>query len=967
VQGLLGGIQVYDANFARAFIGRSGLSIPPEFSAVNKLMVPLGEAPARGWFLMTRDGVNSLDQNALMDLELTDDLGNTVTFYNLVFVTARNLFPGAVGATNALFLVEVADLRWLCQNPFWCMTANAMYNVPNRALGVFYSDTLNAGTPWTWDELAENLWDLMPDQLGTYPGLPVDPDGVPESWVFAGVSAWRALCKVLWRIGCAVSADLTSASAPYSIVQIGAADSTLSGLLSTLDAAGRTIGDEEVQQQYLGRAPYGVQVFFRTLIPGLIDNITDSVYSVQVVGPYTSDTEPGTYHPLWDDLVAVFDDTGTLTNGADLSTRATSRMNTFFDELIGAGGDFARFTFSGVAPVYAGSISRAVAWSQAAKPPAAWTTEVINYPYRILYADNFGRWLECSMGSDGNPIVPLFPADTEALFTYADTAAGSDDGVFQFAYVAVEYEDYLWCALVTAPPNTYAFAPPGGVTFTGTTDATTTVSDLSSVAGLAPGMLVLGADIPAGAYIVSIDVEALTLELSDTALDSTDDETLSAYFTIYVAKPVDLQQTPWDGLTVPVNGGTTYNYTSLGVRSATTMSGVTTESITIAYFVGDTLLCDTGIDTNLLDPNSNPITLVDVNNSARVFLAASSSGAALQLAAVITEYEDYLLCIVVSSFAATYGDPPPGGVTFTADTNSSTSLTSVSSDAGLSVGMILIGDGIPAGTTIAMLSGGTITMSADATATTSGVTINAYFFMYVAKPYDLQQTPWDGQTVPDVNGEDTTYTYTGLGARTATPAAGSPVDQEITPSYFLYDILTIYDVDTGLTDPDDDPITVGDVNTSARIWIGAGEAQPAGYAVSYTAMPSGPNDLFDGSVNVNPWELLGVAYSASTSGNLFGLAVDYGSAPLQPYFVVQIGTCLTFDGSGVIQIICNTGAGISCGGSGLQVNVDSPLDFDVSGNIQMDWTAITGWDGSANQALMNLLGYVQWVTVEACE
>jgi hypothetical protein len=62
-------------------------------------------------------------------------------------------------------------------------------------------------------------------------------------------------------------------------------------------------------------------------------------------------------------------------------------------------------------------------------------------------------------------------------------------------------------------------------------------------------------------------------------------------------------------------------------------------------------------------------------------------------------------------------------LTTTANTNSSTSLTSVASTTGLVVGMNITGTGIPANTTISGISGNTITMSAAATATATGVAV----------------------------------------------------------------------------------------------------------------------------------------------------------------------------------------------------------------------------------------------------
>jgi len=62
-------------------------------------------------------------------------------------------------------------------------------------------------------------------------------------------------------------------------------------------------------------------------------------------------------------------------------------------------------------------------------------------------------------------------------------------------------------------------------------------------------------------------------------------------------------------------------------------------------------------------------------------------------------------------------------LTTTANTNSNNQLTSVANTTGLAVGMDITGAGIPANTTISLISGSTITMSASATATAVGVTV----------------------------------------------------------------------------------------------------------------------------------------------------------------------------------------------------------------------------------------------------
>jgi hypothetical protein len=66
-------------------------------------------------------------------------------------------------------------------------------------------------------------------------------------------------------------------------------------------------------------------------------------------------------------------------------------------------------------------------------------------------------------------------------------------------------------------------------------------------------------------------------------------------------------------------------------------------------------------------------------------------------------------------------------LTTTANINSNNQLTSVANTAGLIVGMDIFGTNIPANTTISAISGNTITMSANATATTVGISVRFGF------------------------------------------------------------------------------------------------------------------------------------------------------------------------------------------------------------------------------------------------
>lgn len=85
--------------------------------------------------------------------------------------------------------------------------------------------------------------------------------------------------------------------------------------------------------------------------------------------------------------------------------------------------------------------------------------------------------------------------------------------------------------------------------------------------------------------------------------------------------------------------------------------------------------------------------------------------------------------------------------------------------------------------------------SPDSTST-GGASLN------VAKPYHLRRTPFDGETVTYLTGSELIYTYDATNPeykRTAENALGYVETQQITPSYFSGEVLTIAETVTGVT------------------------------------------------------------------------------------------------------------------------------------------------------------------------
>jgi hypothetical protein len=89
--------------------------------------------------------------------------------------------------------------------------------------------------------------------------------------------------------------------------------------------------------------------------------------------------------------------------------------------------------------------------------------------------------------------------------------------------------------------------------------------------------------------------------------------------------------------------------------------------------------------------------------------------------------------------------------------------------------------------------------------------------VYVAKPFQLRKDLWDGKTVT-YNGQATTLTYTGVGTRDASATAMTTEHHVIVPDYMISDVIEVVRGNTGLTDPDGNPVTRYDVNNAGRAW-----------------------------------------------------------------------------------------------------------------------------------------------------
>ena len=139
----------------------------------------------------------------------------------------------------------------------------------------------------------------------------------------------------------------------------------------------------------------------------------------------------------------------------------------------------------------------------------------------------------------------------------------------------------------------------------------------------------------------------------------------------------------------------------------------------------------TATSANTLDDVTFPVTLpftftydglpqtqVQVQTNGHIAFGAVSPG---------TTYTPMSSAVATPGFIAACGRDLQGGYVFASTSLTATNtLTNVSANGPLQIGDVIVRTGVPAGTTITAIAGNTITMSANATASSTGLTTTAY-------------------------------------------------------------------------------------------------------------------------------------------------------------------------------------------------------------------------------------------------
>lgn len=315
----------------------------------NSYSCPLGSAAGVAWFLLLRRQLDKIAQESFVSATFRSARGD-ITIPKLLFVRATCIAKGPEDRDpNAPYLAQYLDKRHVLRmstvgaasSPAGSGQYNVRYPWPPGATGVdkYFSESLNAGSLWTWQTLLNNLWAMLPSGAapGTAPTLPYTPDGTPEGFRFQGVSVWDAIETVLAKINCAVRYNPIADS--FSYVRLG---ETQSSLEETIDGlTNRLLEDHEPIEGNAAEIPETIRVFFHRI---------NEQYGINPDGPRTGNCDmapvytvdrpsnvsfamAGTVLPLWDDLAAEYDRSGALVNGADLTARATQVAQNYVNRM----------------------------------------------------------------------------------------------------------------------------------------------------------------------------------------------------------------------------------------------------------------------------------------------------------------------------------------------------------------------------------------------------------------------------------------------------------------------------------------------------------------------------------------------------------------------------------------------------------------------------------------------------------
>lgn len=282
----------------------------PWLTKVNSFRNPMGAGPGLGYLLLSRASLTALGDLSTGKTLLFDDFATKITLQNITIIETQCLTPGVRSDAAAVYLVTVADRRHRIRQ----IPAGASYNVRDPGGSGYKPASLNGGTPWTWQEMVDELTDAL--GIGTVT-LPYSPNGKPENFAFFATYAWEALNLIARRLGCGMVYDQIGDT--FTMVEVGAADATAVAALNEADRF--RAWDADPLALASAKMPAAVNVMYPKFpAPGDGSNPFDvNQQSLATASPYT------------DSAVYISGDLGSpAESGQNLSTRASERATKWY-------------------------------------------------------------------------------------------------------------------------------------------------------------------------------------------------------------------------------------------------------------------------------------------------------------------------------------------------------------------------------------------------------------------------------------------------------------------------------------------------------------------------------------------------------------------------------------------------------------------------------------------------------------
>jgi len=200
VPGSLSGQSIIDPVLLKRSCDEQGIPTDSWWLKCNSFTCPLYRDGDREWgygfVLMDPASFAALPESRDdLYLNFQDDLGGNITFGPLTVTSNDNILPSDEQDSASFYMVELADRRYL-----WRQTSVGKSYNTLVSDGSYNSGSLNSGTPWTWQQIVDDLWGIIqtsfPDAQEQPPQIPSWVTGTPQGFYFWKTNAWSALCRV---------------------------------------------------------------------------------------------------------------------------------------------------------------------------------------------------------------------------------------------------------------------------------------------------------------------------------------------------------------------------------------------------------------------------------------------------------------------------------------------------------------------------------------------------------------------------------------------------------------------------------------------------------------------------------------------------------------------------------------------------------------------------------------------------